>query len=209
MGTNYYGRIIPTRERKEEIKKAVDNDDFREIEHLVHITYGNPEYDYESGTFVGGEIHLGKRSGGWKFLWNPNWYKEIKGHTEWEEFPGGRSGHWVEDGFDVIKFYDLTKESIKSFIDRDDVEIYDEYGDKQDKEEFFNMALNWGYDKDDEGWDGDTYEKWEKEQNPNRRTFSHYNEYCKFIESCGFKVSEYGSDFYSDGLRFATCTDFS
>ena len=209
MGTNYYARIIPTKERKEKIKQAIDNNDFDEIKHLVNITYSSTEYDYNGEGYCGGEIHLGKRSGGWKFLWNPNWYKILQGHTEWEEFPGGRSGHWVDDGYDVFKYYDLTKESIKQFIDREDVEIWNEYNEKQDKEKFWEMALNWGYDKNDEGWDGESYEEWEKKQNPNRKTYDHHTEYSKFIEECGFKVNKYGTDFYSDGLRFATCTDFS
>ncbi len=212
MGTNYYARIIPTKQRKEEMKESIDDNDFDKIKSLVNKTYSSPQfyYDGEDNDFFGGEIHLGKRSGGWKFLWNPNWYKKIKGHSEvMEDTSNSRSYHWVEDGFDVIKFYDLTRESTKQFIDREDVEIYDEYGEKQDKEEFWNMALNWGYDKDDEGWDGESYEKWEMEQNPNYRPSNHETEYSKFIKECGFELNKYNTDFYSDGIRFATCTDFS
>ena len=208
MGSNYYARIIPSKERKKQIKKAIDKNDFDEIKRLVNITYSSPEYDYEEG-YTGGEIHLGKRSGGWKFLWNPNHYKIIKGHTEWEEFPGGRSGHWVDDGYDVFKYYDLTKKSIKEFIFRKDIQIYDEYGEKQNKRKFWNMALNWGYEKDDNGSDGETYEKWEMEQNPSYTPRNYANEYSRFIEECGFKVNKYATDFYSDGLRFATSTEFS
>lgn len=211
MGTNFYARIIPTKERKEKIKEAIDNNDFDEIKSLVNRTYSSPQYYYEENGFVGGEIHLGKRSGGWKFLWNPNWYKLIKGHSEATDVaPNAKRYHWVEDGFDVFKYYDLTKESIKQFIDREDIEIYDEYGDKQDKEEFWNMALNWGYDKDNEGWDGDTYEEWEKKQNPTRYEPRYYEtDYSKFLKDCGFNLNKYNTDFYSDGIRFATCTEFS
>lgn len=210
MGTNYFARIIPTRERKEKIKQAIDNNDFDEIIELVNKTYSSPQYDYQTDTFVGGEIHLGKRSCGWKFLWNPNWYKLIKGHSEVTEVtPNAKSWHWVEDGFDVFKYYELTKESIKNFIDREDVVIYDEYGEQQDKEEFWNMALNWGYEKGREGWDGETYEEFAKKENPNYKPIRHETDYSKFIEQCGFKTNKYKTDFYSDGLRFATCTDFS
>ena len=88
--------------------------------------------------------------------------------------------------------------------------IYDEYGEQQDKEEFWNMALNWGYNKDgEEGWDGEAYEEWEMKQNPKYKPIRHETEYSKFIEQCGFKTNRYKTDFYSDGLRFATCTDFS
>lgn len=210
MGTNYYGRIIPTKERKEHIKELIDINDFDGIKSLVNKTYSSPQYDYDEESFVGGEVHLGKRSGGWKFLWNPNWYKVIKGHSEVEEISEfSKRYHWVEDGFDVSKYYDLTKESLKKFIDRDDVEIYDEYGEKQDKEEFWDMALSWGYDKENIGWDGETYEEWEREQNPNHRTYDYETDYSKFLKECGFKLNKYNTDFYSDGLRFATCTEFS
>lgn len=212
MGTNFYARKLPTLEQKEEIKKAIDNDDFDQIKSLVDKTYSSPRFDYlgEKDGLVGGEIHLGKRSSGWKFLWNPNWYKRLKGHSEViEEEPNVKRYHWVDDGFDVVKYYDLTKESIKQFIDKEDIVIYDEYGEKQDKEEFFKMAIEWGYNKDDEGWDGESYEKWEQQQNPSYRPHIYKTEYAKFIEECGFKLNEYNTDFYSDGLRFATCTEFS
>lgn len=211
MGSNYYARIIPTRERKEKIKQAIDNNDFDEIMSLVSMTYSTTNYYYgeNGGSFAGGEIHLGKRSGGWKFLWNPNWYKDLKGHAERTFDEKGNSSYtWVNDGFDVFKYYDLTKKSLKEFIDREDVVIYDEYGEKQDKEEFWNMALNWGYNEDDKGWDGESYEQWEMEQNPNYKPRDYANEYSRFIEECGFKVCKYHTDFYSDGLRFATSTDF-
>lgn len=209
MGTNFYARIIPTKERKEKIKQAIDNNDFDEIKSLVDSTYSSPQYYYKESTFVGGEIHLGKRSGGWKFLWNPNWYKLIKGHSEAIDVaPNAKSYHWVEDGFDVFKYYNLTKESLKQFIDREDVEIYDEYGDRQDKEEFWKMAIEWGYEKEDEGWDGESYEEWEMKQNPNYKPFNHETDYSKFLKECGFKLNKYNTDFYSDGIRFATCTEF-
>ena len=214
MGTNYFARIIPTKERKDKIKQAIDNNDFDEIRYLVNTTYSSPEYDYNGEGYVGGEIHLGKWSGGWKFLWNPNWYKLLKGHTEWEEFEGGRSGHWVDDGYDVFKYYDLTKKSIKEFIDREDVLIYDEYGELQeDKEEFFNMAVNWVTWKTPDGeeteaWDGVLYAKWQKENGEHYRKYTK-TEYCTFLEELGYTMTEEYTDFFSDGLRFATNTCFS
>lgn len=51
MGTNFYARIIPTKERKEHLKKLIDNDEFDLIEDEIKELYCN-------------EIHLGKRSGG-------------------------------------------------------------------------------------------------------------------------------------------------
>ena len=211
MGTNYYARILPSKKRKDEIKKAIDDNDFNKIKNLIEKTYGSPCMDYDdTTTYCGGEIHLGKRSAGWKFLWNPNWYKIPKGHMEKEANEnGGYRLHWVDDGYDIFKYYDLTKKSIKAFIDREDVEIYNEYDEKQDKEEFYKMAMHWGYNKDDEGWDGDSYEEWEHNQNPNYTPMNYETDYTRFIKELGFKTSKYNTDFYSDGIRFSTCTEFS
>lgn len=213
MGTNYYARIIPSKERKKELIDAIERDDFREVERLSRELYGS----FDKWNRVGGEVHLGKRSGGWKFLWNPNWYEERHGHTEWEEVEKGHSiGHFVIEPSTVFKFYDLTKKSIKEFINRDDIEIYDEYGDKQNKDEFFDMAINWTTwtdpktGKEKEAWDGEAYEEWEKENNPNRRIYDYSDsEYCKFLKEQGIEINKYGMDFYSDGLRFSTSVEFS
>lgn len=206
MSTNYYARIIPSKERKEELKKIIDEDDFKSIETLTSELYSRPYFDYDKQTFVGGTVHLGLRAGGWKFLWNPNWYKKAKGHTE-EVFHDGSFFHsrYVSDGYDVFKYYDLNKKSIKAFIDREDVVIYNEYNEKQDKDDFFSMALNWGI-KD--GYDHETH------MNKCKNNFyypSHLYEtdYVKFLKEQGFKINEGNADFYSDGLRFATTTDFS
>lgn len=210
MGTNYYARILPSKERKNEIKKAIDDNDFNKIKQLIDKTYGSPYYDIDEGSFSGGVVHLGKRSIGWKFLWNPNWYKKTKGHIEEKvNGNGSKSIHWVCDGYDVFKYYDLTKESIKAFINREDVEIYNEYDEKQDKKEFYEMAMNWGYDKDNEGWDGDSYEEFEKKQNSRYTPMDYKTEYCDFLTELGFKLNKYNTDFYSDGIRFSTSTEFS
>ena len=70
------------------------------------------------------------------------------------------------------------------------------------------MATKWGYEKEDEGWDGESYEEWEMKQNPNYKPFNHETDYSKFLKECGFKLNKYNTDFYSDGIRFATCTEF-
>jgi hypothetical protein len=210
MGTNYYAKILPSKKRKDEIKKAIDDNDFNKIKQLIDKTYGRPYYDISEHSFSGGEIHLGKRSSGWKFLWNPNWYKMSKGHLDEKVHDNGeKSFRWIYDGYDVFKYYDLTKDSIKAFIDRDDVEIYDEDDEKQDKKEFYEMAINWGYDKDKEGFDDDTYEEFEKKQNPNYMSRYYKTDYCCFLTELGFKLNKCNTDFYSDGMRFSTCTEFS
>jgi hypothetical protein len=146
-------------------------------------------------------VHLGKRSDGWKFLWNPNVSVIRKGHLE--DSPTGR--RYIPDPSIPKYLYPLTKKGLKSFIDREDVLIYDEYDELQDKEEFWKMALEWGYEKDDIGWDADSYYK----DHPMEHGYLAGGELIDLLTAKGYKLSRYNSDFYSDGLRFATSIEFS
>ena len=203
MSTNYYLKILPTEERKENIKRAIDDNNFNEVKHLVGLTYRrfsidniieNPKCKAE------GIVHLGKRAGGWKFLWNPNVYVIRNGHGE----TINGTYYWIQEPDTPYYLYPLTKEGIKAFINREDGILIDEYGDIQDKEEFFNMALEW--DKD--GWDDAGYEK--EHPYPNNMRFRHEGELINLLEKEGYEFTSWScSDFYSDGLRFASYTDFS
>ena len=84
MGTGFYARIIPKEDEKNELINKIINNKFDEIEDLASELYGNRnEY-----TRKGNVIHLGKRSCGWKFLWNPNIIRYCDGYidTETKEF---------------------------------------------------------------------------------------------------------------------------
>lgn len=194
MGTNYYAHIIPSVENRTKLQEAIEKNDFNTIVELTTKMYAR--LGIENGEFYGGKVHLGKRSGGWKFLWNPNIYvtrniyKDIDGTY--------RLGNYVG------KFlYEVTKEGIKKFIDRDDVVIYNEYNEIQDKDKFFDMAINWGCN----GWDSKKY----YDEHPN--DYDGYvckNELTKFLDQQFIDyISHTHSDFYNDGLRFSTSTDFS
>lgn len=217
MGTNYYGRIIPTKKRKDELKEIIDSNDFNLIQSEINKTYGRLEYDWESKKLIGGVVHLGKASAGWKFLWNPNIYLKRNGHTEKIEIePNHYKYNYIEEPDSAIYLYPLTKKGIKAFIDREDVEIYDECEELQDKEEFFNYAINHittinrTTGEEVEAWDSESYEKWEKKQNNNYTIYPCIGDYIDLLKSEGFKmISKSNSDFYSDGLRFATTTEFS
>lgn len=217
MGTNYFARIIPTKKRKKELCNLINNSmDFNKIQEEISNTYGSIQYssDMKEGNY--GEVHLGKRSAGWKFLWNPNIYEIRNGHTVPEEIePGVTRFNWVDDPLTSEYIYPLTKKGIKEFIDRADIEVWNEYGEKQDKEEFFNMAVNWitwtdhNTGKEKEAWDGKSYELWEQEQNPSRKNLNYRTEYCDFLTDLGYNIEWPYTDFYSDGLRFSTNTSFS
>lgn len=185
MGTNYYARIIPKEKDKETLKKAIDNNDYNTITKLYNELYGElNEYNHK-----GGEIHLGKASYGWKFLWNSNIHKYYDDEYD-------INGNFIS----VCKYwkpYELTKDGIREFIMRDDVEIYDEYGDLEDKEEFINYAFN------KEGLDGYKYHL----EHPDEIVWRDSEDTLKPFRDLGYSP-EYGN-FYSDGLRFSTSINFS
>ena len=202
MSTNYYAHVLPSKERKEELKKLIDADDFLNINKEIKKTYGNYQLDYDSYKPQGGIIHLGSRRGGWKFLWNPNIILMRDGHSEYYTDEDGRKrSKYIEDPDIADYLYPLTKKGIKDFIDREDITIVDEYWETIDKEDFWKMALEWEKD----GWDAAAYEK----DYPNNRNYYGENEYTRLLEREGFKfTSSSCHDFYSDGLRFAAFNEF-
>ena len=201
MGCNYYAHIIPSKERKKELHDAIEADDFSLISRLKTEMYDSIQLD-DDNEIIGGKVHLGKLSRGWKFLWNPNVFTIRQGHLE--DIPTGR--RYVPDPSIPKYFYPLTKQGLHDFIFREDVLVYDEYGEKQDKEEFWKDALEWG--QPDE-WDAASYEKYEREHD----TYTHYpitGELTDLLKQEGYKFTSYSnSDFYLDGLRFAGYTEFS
>lgn len=178
----------------------MESNDFSKIREEIMYTFDSIQYDYDTQTYQGGVVHLGKQSGGWKFLWNPNIYELHQEHLEKDEI--NNVSRWVEEPSKPVKLFELTKKSIKEFIFRDDVLVHDEYGDIQDKEEFWESALS------RKGEDAVSYYKKEKKKDKNYHEYSCYNDYVKFLESLGYHSEFPYHDFYSDGLRFATCTDF-
>ena len=209
MGTNFYAHIIPIKKRRDALKKLINANDFNAIVREINKTYGEFEVDF-GGVPSGGVIHLGKRSAGWKFCWNPNVYVVRNGYFDKE------LGAWQEQPDTLYYTYPLTKAGIKAFIDREDVEVWNEYGEKQDKEKFWKMALEWTIWTDHktgevrEAWDAASYEEWELEQNKNYKVYNMDSDLIRALEKEGIKfTSNSHSDFYSDGLRFASYTNFS
>ena len=107
MGTNIYARINPPKAEREKLAKRLEEVIMRnnlrvhdEIEELIS-TY---KHDYA-------EVHLGKRSAGWKFLWQANY--------DW---------------------YNMTKKSIDNFLHREDVILYNECGDILTPEQVWEYA---------------------------------------------------------------------
>ena len=199
MGTNYYARIIPKEEDKQKLIDAINDDRDDLIEDLASELYGHRnEY-----TRKGNKIHLGKRSCGWKFLWNPNTIKYCDGYIDQE----------TKEYIPVYKYdqvYPLTKQGITDFCNREDVIITDEYGEQYTPEEFLEMAFSWG---EPDGYTGKTYEESHKEESSYRNYYwskkyqrSMHSENDEMWFDLGYIVEYY--DFESDGLRFATSVNF-
>lgn len=187
MGTNYYARILPTKERKEKLKKLIDEDKLDEIANLYQELY------------VDSEIHLGKRSAGWRFLFNPNYEK----------------------------YYPLTKEGLLNFLKQNNIIIYNEYFKDNDgkyeysddpdsaseeylwtPEQFMKMAINWGNNPNNPGWSGREYEEWEKSRGNSLCTYIIYGDsHEDYWRKRGYNPEYY--NFFNDGMRWSTCCDFS
>ena len=197
MSTNYYAHIIPSKERKKELHDAIEANNFSLINKLKDEMYNPIRVEYGKDCIIGGVVHLGKRSSGWKFLWNPNVFVIRNGHLE----DNNGTRRYVPDPDTSLYTYPLTKKGLKSFIDREDVLIYDEYDELQNKEDFWRMALKWGQP---DGWDAAGYEKEYKEH-----IYPVTGELTDLLRQEGYEFTSYSnSDFYSDGLRFAGFTDF-
>ena len=68
MSTNYYCHIIPSKKRKKELHDAIEANDFYLINKLKDEMYDSIRMEYGEDKIIGGQVHLGKRSCGWKFL---------------------------------------------------------------------------------------------------------------------------------------------
>ena len=82
MGTNYYAVRTLNEIEKENAKKMIENDQYDELKEFL---------DEKTR-----EIHIGKSSGGWKFLFN--WNKEKFAPYVSTDVVDGKE-QWLYDGF--------------------------------------------------------------------------------------------------------------
>lgn len=108
MGTNFY-----------RIRKISDSD--KKLMHVLidanKIFGGTEDYDSVENLLkhYKERIHLGKRSAGWKFLWNHNWKK----------------------------YYDLTQDCLREFLAEPGTIIIDEYGKEYSANQFWHEIMEW------------------------------------------------------------------
>lgn len=141
MGTNFYCRKINRKHRK------MFSDDLNELSQYITYNIDNIELDLvekvkefiESNSDLEEEIHLGKRSYGWQFLW---------------DYHNG-------------KYFKPNLESIKNFLSQDDITIYNEYGEHFTVDQLFNDELSNCLYKDsthDDGMNGEYSEYYFKSE---------------------------------------------
>ena len=187
MGTNFYARIIPKEEDKQKLINVIAKDDYNNILKFANELYGN--WDSQSGK--GNVFHLGKRSSGWKFLWNPNVRFYSDGHFD-------ENMKWIPKWKHEFT-YPLTKQGITEFCLREDVIIFDEYNEILNNQKFLDMAFSW------DGIDCKEYYT-----NPIYESGTPYYDDFRVVQkwtTLGYKP-QYG-EFYSDNLRFSTSQEFS
>lgn len=116
MGTNFYCRKIDRKYRK------MFSKDLSALNEYILLNINNPKINLleEVNRFISDycdfekEIHLGKRSYGWQFLW---------------DYHNGR-------------YFNPNLYSIKEFLSQDDIIIYDEYENFYEVEQLFNDELS-------------------------------------------------------------------
>lgn len=165
MGTNFYMKRIPTEDDIQKMSTLALEQKLVELQNYV--------------TEMNNEIHIGKRSCGWKFLFN---------HQDGEYFDPHH------------------QESLKAWLDDPHYKIVDEYGDEYTFEQFWKMIIDWNSNPHN-NWDDAAYAKHEREQS---RWFN--------ISTCNVEEAErifrrFGvrplyHDFWLDGLRYSTSTEF-
>lgn len=161
MGTNFYARHIPTEAEYVEMRKALAERKLDKLSKLIKDSKA--------------EYHIGKRSGGWQFLFVP--------HIKLRE--------GFENSNEVISPWENTLASLKEYLSRPDIEIYDERGQKFTPDEFWNEEVGPSlYNDPDKYINGDQYYK----KYPGQRNS------IFFMDDDEFTTEE--------GLRFSTDDDF-
>lgn len=157
MGMNFYAKKINNKETKQrltniikddmptkhELYELINNGSIEDVSQKLYDLWNNfsTAYDREHKA-----IHLGKRSGGWQFLWQ------------------------FHDG----KFYSDNLTSIKEFLNNPDYQIVDECGDVFTTEEFLNDEIGHCLYKTDDLWDLEHY--WKVNPPTHDCMYSHLND---------------------------------
>lgn len=161
MGTNFYCRKIPTASEMKQMQQLLAKRQYEQLQEMINT--------------AAKEYHIGKRSGGWQFLFAPH----IK----------RRSG--FSNTGQIVSPWEETIDSIKNYLSREDVEIYNEYGETFSFYDFWTEEIGNCLFNDPEKYiNSEQYYKKYPSQKSNI-----------FLEPMEFTTEE--------GLRFSTDEDFA
>lgn len=164
MGTNYYAVYIPTEEDIKELNKL-------RVKNLFDKVHQNIE-------LWSNEIHLGKRSGGWQFLFDHN----------------------------NVEYYKPTRSSLEDFLRSGNYLVKNEYGEYFEIDEFFKIVDDWNTDPHNHWTYESYYEEHPSEYVGYFKT--PYNIQQMLYNKAGIVIKPEDMDFDSDGLRWSSTTDF-
>lgn len=169
---NYYAYKVPRIEDKYALIESIINDNPIDIKNCYR------KY------IVNNFIHLGKKSIGWKFIWNPNYII----HENNIEFP----------------YYEPTKKSIEDFLfnSGEYVAIFDEDGKKILGSIFLELAFN------SDGLTITEYYQSNDSQIPATFNDSVLKQVTEAITN-KINLSIGNSEFSNDGLIFSSITEFN
>ena len=137
MGTNYYWRPLVTEEEREKILEKVKNS--KTIQEIKYFIY----YDLSNGEKS--EIHIGKSSHGWQFLFNLG----IRNYTHGQSLKKEDIDKWFRSGVIFDEYGDeISVDDFWALVDykKDDMD-YDEYDKKYPEEAHYCR----GYDQHIDG----------------------------------------------------------
>ena len=122
MGTNFYLRRKLSQKEKEIAKQYIDEDKYDEIRKML------PE-----------DIHIGKRSYGWKFLWDAHFFEYFE-PTKESLFDWLESGQIIDECGDEFTFDQFINDELKGRLDKGwDIESY--YIDRpEDKSSWYDFS---------------------------------------------------------------------
>ena len=190
MGTNYYARKLPNQAEKEILKLAIDSNKEDTVKNLTDIYYEIRDAHHLTRK----TIHLGKKTSGWKFLWNTNHFLQSKQTGE-----GGTSYNILQK-----TAYDLNKTSILEYLQQEGILIFDEYGKQIPLSEFIGIAFS------DEGLDEVSFYKDTHIQPKSWWSSGLSDQEQELWKELGVSFTEsVTTEFISDGLRFSVFTDFA
>lgn len=137
MGTNYYWRPLVTEEEREKILEKVKNS--KTIQEIKDFIYYDLLNERKS------EIHIGKSSHGWQFLFNLG----IRNYTHGQSLKKEDIDKWFHSGIIVDEYGDeISVDDFWQLVDtKKNAMDYDQYYKKNPKDAYYCR----GYDQQIDG----------------------------------------------------------